>query len=168
MSTIAVEALTKRYRAVTAVDHLTFRLAPGRITGFLGPNGAGKSTTIRVLLGLARPTSGRATGHVPQRHGQGPAAPGLARASPPARRVRDEHQGDPAAVDPCGQPGAGRLDPDPGSSARSCQRDQRCDVPDLLPADDTLKDVRGGDPPSAACGWNGRRCHRDRYTAGSG
>ena len=61
MSTIAVEALTKRYRTVTAVDHLTFQLAPGRITGFLGPNGAGKSTTIRVLLGLARPTSGRAT-----------------------------------------------------------------------------------------------------------
>src|SRR5207244_4285783 len=61
MSTIAVEALTKRYRTVTAVDDLTFELAPGRITGFLGPNGAGKSTTIRVLLGLARPTSGRAT-----------------------------------------------------------------------------------------------------------
>ncbi len=61
MSTIAVEALTKRYRAVTAVDDLTFQLAPGRVTGFLGPNGAGKSTTIRVLLGLARPTSGRAT-----------------------------------------------------------------------------------------------------------
>ncbi len=61
MSTIAVEALTKRYRTVTAVDDLTFQLAPGRVTGFLGPNGAGKSTTIRVLLGLARPTSGRAT-----------------------------------------------------------------------------------------------------------
>jgi ABC-2 type transport system ATP-binding protein len=61
MSTIAVEALTKRYGAVTAVDDLTFRLAPGRITGFLGPNGAGKSTTIRVLLGLAAPTSGRVT-----------------------------------------------------------------------------------------------------------
>ncbi len=61
MSTIAVEALTKRYGAVTAVNDLTFRLAPGRITGFLGPNGAGKSTTMRVLLGLARPTSGRAT-----------------------------------------------------------------------------------------------------------
>jgi ABC-2 type transport system ATP-binding protein len=61
MSTIAVEALTKRYGTVTAVDGLTFRLAPGRITGFVGPNGAGKSTTIRVLLGLARPTAGRAT-----------------------------------------------------------------------------------------------------------
>ena len=47
MSTIAVEALTKRYGTVTAVNDLTFELAPGRITGFLGPNGAGKSTTIR-------------------------------------------------------------------------------------------------------------------------
>jgi ABC-2 type transport system ATP-binding protein len=61
MSTIAVEALTKRYGTITAVDSLTFNLAPGRITGFLGPNGAGKSTTIRLLLGLARPDSGRAT-----------------------------------------------------------------------------------------------------------
>src|SRR5881628_541757 len=61
MSTIAVEALTKRYGTVTAVSDLTFKLAPGRITGFLGPNGAGKSTTLRLLLGLARPTSGRAT-----------------------------------------------------------------------------------------------------------
>ena len=61
MSTIAVEALTKRYGTVTAVDDLTFKLTPGRITGFLGPNGAGKSTTIRLLLGLAQPDSGRAT-----------------------------------------------------------------------------------------------------------
>jgi len=61
MSTIAVEALTKRYGTVTAVDAITFQLAPGRVTGFLGPNGAGKSTTMRMLLGLARPTSGRAT-----------------------------------------------------------------------------------------------------------
>src|SRR2546429_623264 len=61
MSTIAVEALTKRYGTVTAVSDLSFELAPGRITGFLGPNGAGKSTTIRLLLGLAEPTSGRAT-----------------------------------------------------------------------------------------------------------
>ncbi len=61
MGTIAVEALTKRYGAVTAVDDLTFKLTPGRITGFLGPNGAGKSTTMRLLLGLARPDSGRAT-----------------------------------------------------------------------------------------------------------
>ncbi len=61
MSTIAMESLTKRYGGVTAVDDLTFRVTPGRITGFLGPNGAGKSTTMRILLGLAPPTSGRAT-----------------------------------------------------------------------------------------------------------
>jgi len=61
MTTIAVEALTKRYGTVTAVGDLTFELIPGRITGFLGPNGAGKSTTMRLLLGLARPDSGRAT-----------------------------------------------------------------------------------------------------------
>ncbi len=61
MSTIAVQALTKRYGTVTAVSDLSFELAPGRITGFLGPNGAGKSTTIWLLLGLAEPTSGRAT-----------------------------------------------------------------------------------------------------------
>ena len=61
MTTIAVEHLTKRYGAVSAVDDLTFRLEPGRITGFLGPNGAGKTTTMRILLGLARPTSGTAT-----------------------------------------------------------------------------------------------------------
>ena len=61
MSTIAVQALTKRYGAVTAINDLSFRIAAGRITGFLGPNGAGKSTTMRILLGLARPTSGHAT-----------------------------------------------------------------------------------------------------------
>jgi ABC-2 type transport system ATP-binding protein len=61
MSTIAVEVLTKRYGTVTAVDDLTFELAPGRITGFAGPNGAGKSTTMRLLLGLAQSDSGRAT-----------------------------------------------------------------------------------------------------------
>jgi ABC-2 type transport system ATP-binding protein len=61
MTSIAIEGLTKRYDTVTAVDNLTFELNPGRITGFLGPNGAGKSTTIRLVLGLARPDSGRAT-----------------------------------------------------------------------------------------------------------
>src|SRR5262245_65323742 len=52
--------LTKRYGDVVAVDELTFVLAPGSITGFLGPNGAGKTTTLRLLLGLAEPTSGSA------------------------------------------------------------------------------------------------------------
>jgi len=58
---IEVVDLTKRYRAATAVDGLSFRVTDGAITGFLGPNGAGKTTTLRILLGLVRPTSGRAT-----------------------------------------------------------------------------------------------------------
>ncbi|TNC18337.1 ATP-binding cassette domain-containing protein [Georgenia sp. 311] len=57
---IEVTHLTKRYRATTAVDDLTFTAAPGTVTGFLGPNGAGKSTTIRTVVGLERPTSGSA------------------------------------------------------------------------------------------------------------
>ncbi|NEK87644.1 ATP-binding cassette domain-containing protein [Blastococcus saxobsidens] len=57
---IEVRGLTKRYGAVTAVDDLTFDVAPGKVTGFLGPNGAGKSTTMRMILGLDRPTSGSA------------------------------------------------------------------------------------------------------------
>ena len=57
---IEVEHLTKRFRRATAVDDLSFSVPRGRITGFLGPNGAGKTTTLRVLLGLALPTSGRA------------------------------------------------------------------------------------------------------------
>jgi ABC-2 type transport system ATP-binding protein len=55
----AVE-LTKRYGRLTALDDLTLDVAPGEVFGFLGPNGAGKSTTIRLLLGLARPTCGHA------------------------------------------------------------------------------------------------------------
>ncbi|RZU53511.1 ABC-2 type transport system ATP-binding protein [Krasilnikovia cinnamomea] len=52
--------LTKRYGRLTAVDDLTLDVAAGEVFGFLGPNGAGKSTTIRMLLGLARPTAGHA------------------------------------------------------------------------------------------------------------
>jgi ABC-2 type transport system ATP-binding protein len=55
---LQTEALTKRYGGRTAVDRLTIRVEWGDIYGFLGPNGAGKSTTIRMLLGLVRPTSG--------------------------------------------------------------------------------------------------------------
>ncbi|MFE2755239.1 ABC transporter ATP-binding protein [Actinosynnema sp. NPDC059335] len=57
---IEVRNLTRRYGDVLAVDDLSFRVEPGTVTGFLGPNGAGKSTTMRVLLGLDRPTSGTA------------------------------------------------------------------------------------------------------------
>jgi ABC-2 type transport system ATP-binding protein len=58
---IEVNDLTRTYGAFTAVDHVTFTAAPGRVTGFLGPNGAGKSTTMRVMVGLTAPTSGTAT-----------------------------------------------------------------------------------------------------------
>ncbi|WP_226651563.1 ABC transporter ATP-binding protein, partial [Streptomyces hydrogenans] len=64
MTSIDIQNLTKEYGgrpAARAVDGLTFRVEPGRVTGFLGPNGAGKSTTMRLVLGLDRPTSGTAT-----------------------------------------------------------------------------------------------------------
>jgi ABC-2 type transport system ATP-binding protein len=57
---IEVEGLRKRFGAVRAVDDLSFRAAPGAVTGFLGPNGAGKSTTLRSILGLVHPDSGSA------------------------------------------------------------------------------------------------------------
>ena len=57
---IEVAALTKRYGSTTAVDGLTFTARPGTVTGFLGPDGAGKSTTMRLVVGLERPTSGTA------------------------------------------------------------------------------------------------------------
>jgi ABC-2 type transport system ATP-binding protein len=58
---ISARGLTKQYGSVRAVDDLSFEVAAGRVTGFLGPNGAGKSTTMRMILGLDRPTSGTAT-----------------------------------------------------------------------------------------------------------
>ncbi|MBT2400579.1 ABC transporter ATP-binding protein [Streptomyces sp. ISL-100] len=61
MNSIDVQDLTKEYGTKRAVDRLTFSVRPGRVTGFLGPNGAGKSTTMRLVLGLDRPTSGTAT-----------------------------------------------------------------------------------------------------------
>jgi ABC-2 type transport system ATP-binding protein len=57
---VVAESLTKRFGEVVAVDDLSFALESGTITGFLGPNGAGKTTTLRMLLGLAAPTKGRA------------------------------------------------------------------------------------------------------------
>ena len=56
---IEVQELTKMFGATAAVDGVSFRLEPGVVTGFIGPNGAGKSTTMRMMVGLDRPTSGR-------------------------------------------------------------------------------------------------------------
>ena len=55
---IEASGLTKRYGAKTAVDHISFAIEPGTVTGFLGPNGAGKSTTMRLIMGLDKPTEG--------------------------------------------------------------------------------------------------------------
>ncbi|MEH0634768.1 ATP-binding cassette domain-containing protein [Streptomyces bottropensis] len=57
---VALRGLTKRFGEVTAVDDLTYEVRPGRIVGLLGRNGAGKTTSLRMLLGLCRPTSGEA------------------------------------------------------------------------------------------------------------
>jgi len=57
---IEVAGLSKRFGGVVAVDDLTFTVLPGRVTGFLGSNGAGKSTTLRMMLGLCRPSAGHA------------------------------------------------------------------------------------------------------------
>ncbi len=61
MNVITAENLTKRYGSKTAVDGISFQLAPGKVTGFLGPNGSGKSTTMRMAVGLDRPTAGTVT-----------------------------------------------------------------------------------------------------------
>ncbi|MFG3425201.1 ABC transporter ATP-binding protein [Streptomyces californicus] len=58
---IEAVGLTKRFGAKTAVDDLSFQVRPGAVTGFLGPNGSGKSTTMRMILGLDRPTAGHVT-----------------------------------------------------------------------------------------------------------
>jgi ABC-2 type transport system ATP-binding protein len=58
---VEISALTKRYGGTVAVDALSFAVRPGQVTGFLGPNGAGKSTTMRMIVGLDRPTAGTAT-----------------------------------------------------------------------------------------------------------
>jgi len=58
---IEAHGLTKRYGQITAVDHLTFDVRPGVVTGFLGPNGSGKSTTMRLILSLDAPDHGTVT-----------------------------------------------------------------------------------------------------------
>jgi ABC-2 type transport system ATP-binding protein len=61
MGMIVAEQLTKRFGDKTAVSDVSFTVQPGKVTGFLGPNGAGKSTTMRMIVGLDRPTSGSVT-----------------------------------------------------------------------------------------------------------
>lgn len=58
---ITAEGLSKRYGAKTAVNNISFNVRPGQVTGFLGPNGAGKSTTMRMIVGLDRPSEGSVT-----------------------------------------------------------------------------------------------------------
>ena len=68
-TTIEVESVHKHFGTALALDGMNFTVLPGRVTGFVGPNGAGKSTTIRVILGLDAPDSGRAlVGGQPYRH----------------------------------------------------------------------------------------------------
>ena len=55
---IEIDDLSKRFGHTLAVDHLSFTVQPGRVTGFLGPTGSGKSTTMRMILGLDHPTTG--------------------------------------------------------------------------------------------------------------
>jgi ABC-2 type transport system ATP-binding protein len=58
MTTVELKHLSKTFRALRAVQDLSFSAPPGKVTGFLGPNGSGKTTTLRMALGLVRPTSG--------------------------------------------------------------------------------------------------------------
>lgn len=58
---VRIDELTRTHGAARAVDEVTVDVVPGSVTGFLGPNGAGKSTTMRVVMGLDRPTGGRVT-----------------------------------------------------------------------------------------------------------
>ena len=58
---IEARALTKRYGEVSALEDVSFTVRPGAVTGFLGRNGAGKSTTMRMIVGLHRPTAGTVT-----------------------------------------------------------------------------------------------------------
>src|SRR5210317_1972609 len=57
---ISVHDLTYRFGDFVAVDHVTFDVEPGQVIGYLGPNGSGKTTTIRMLLGILRPSAGSA------------------------------------------------------------------------------------------------------------
>src|SRR5512135_3290882 len=58
---ILAQELTRRFGSFVAVDHVNFEVSGGEVVGYLGPNGSGKTTTIRMLLGLLKPTEGKAT-----------------------------------------------------------------------------------------------------------
>ena len=62
---LEISHLTRRFGVLTAVDDISFSVAPGEVLGFLGPNGAGKSTTMKMITGFLAPTSGtaRVCGH---------------------------------------------------------------------------------------------------------
>ncbi|MFB7798994.1 ABC transporter ATP-binding protein [Isoptericola sp. NPDC056134] len=90
---IEAHGLTKRYGPKLAVDDVTFTVQPGVVTGFLGPNGAGKSTTMRMIMGLDRPTAGNVTvnGSPYPQHGRPLAEVGAlleAKAAHPGRTAR--------------------------------------------------------------------------------
>jgi len=60
---LEIRSLSKRYNHVTAVQDVSFRIAPGEVLGYVGPNGAGKSTTVKMIIGLLEPTSGQVLFH---------------------------------------------------------------------------------------------------------
>ena len=80
MTTPAIEthALRKAYGRTVALEALDIRVEPGEVFGFLGPNGAGKTTSVKLLLGLTRPTAGDGTGARPAARRPPGAAPGSA------------------------------------------------------------------------------------------
>ena len=81
MTQVEVRGLTKRFGRTTAVRDMSFTAPAGKVTAFLGPNGSGKTTTLRMVLGLVRPTAGQALiGGVPY-HAAGPAAAAGGRAA---------------------------------------------------------------------------------------
>ena len=85
---ITADNLSKIYGSKTAVDGISFTVQPGKITGVLGPNGAGKSTTMRMIVGLDRPTSGIVTVNGrPYAQHRSPLTGVLSLRHPAARRV---------------------------------------------------------------------------------